>query len=274
MKKIISIIYFSLLTIITFSQQKKFEYTGRYTPSITKDKLIKARFINEIMPEFSRYVVINSEDRAALNKQMELKDYLNGYTTYPNEFYSLPLENYNKIIYFISVEITAVCNGKTLKAISEDNILSPTQKNILFAADPGSDISIKFKYKYKVQAVVSPEEHLKIKEGSYTITTVPETEAAYAGGFEGITDYINENVFYKIPKSTNYKKIMQGIVTFTITENGQVVDAKLTETSKDPLIDKLFLNAISKMSKWSPAKDIHGKNTKQEYRIALAGGGC
>ncbi|HEX8517867.1 MAG TPA: energy transducer TonB [Bacteroidia bacterium] len=255
-----------------FAQSFKFEYNGRTTPEMHRQKMQEAKYINEVMPEFTRYVVLPQEDRILLQKQLDLKDHLIDYSIYPQEFYSLPIENYNKLIYFVFVEISAVCNGKVLKAVSENNLLTGAQKNILYAADLGTDVNVKVKYKYKHQAKVSASDFTEIKEGAYSITVIPESDAQYPGGFKGITNLLNENVFNKFQEKDLFGKIRSAAVQFTITEKGDVVDARMSKPSHDPAIDRLLLQAIKKMGPWKPG--MHkGEKVRQSYSIAFSGGG-
>lgn len=106
------------------------------------------------------------------------------------------------------------------------------------------------------------------------VTVVPETEAEYPGGFKQLTEYLTENFINKISEKNALERIRQAIVKFTVNEEGQIVDAKIFKTSKDPKTDKLLLEAINKMPKWSPAKNAMGIKVKQEISIPFGGGGC
>jgi TonB family protein len=263
---------FLVLGVICLAGEQRYEY-GRYMPSIKKEKLISAKFINEIMPEFSRYFALPFEERSLLESQLKLKDHLNAYCLYPTELYGVPADNYSKVIYFTSIEISAICNGKVLKARSENNVLTGSQKNLLYAADLGTNIHISIKYKYKYQANVAIDDMNKVKEGVYSINVVPEKEAEYPGGYVAISDYLNTNVFNKIPGGYTYVKMREVVVQFSISEEGKVTDVRLLSKSKDPKADKLLVEAISKMPAWNPAIDSKGKKVSQEYLIPFNGGG-
>jgi TonB family protein len=279
MRTIVITLLLSLFIIPGNAQNSKYEYFGRYNPSVKKEKLKNAISIYEIMPEFSRYVVLQHKERLLLEEQLKLReqlqlnDQLNGYYIYPQDFYDLPLENYRKIIYFVSMEIFATCKGKTSSAQSINTLLTKEQKNLLNTADLGSDIRIKVKFRYKSQATVNSDDLKQTKEGEYAITVVPETEAGYPGGFKEMSDYLTKSFFYKLPQKSYSKKIREAVVKFVITEMGQVTEARISRTSSDPNADKLLLDAINKMPKWRPAKDLNGKSIRQEFSIPLNGGG-
>jgi TonB family protein len=257
-----------------FSQGLKYVYEGRFTPSIKKEKLNTAKFVNEIMPDFCRYIILPFGERNLLDDQLKARDPLNRNLLYPPEFYDLPQESYSNILYFISMDITTMNNGKTMLSKGVSNLITKEQKSILMAADAGTDIHIKIRFKYKNTGKVSYYDLEQIKEGDYTVTVIPETEAEYPGGFPAITNYINRNVFDKIPNKSDLSRNPPAVVKFTINEDGHISDARISRTSRNTKVDKLLLDAIIKMPNWKPAKDSKGKNIKQEYSIPLGNDGC
>ncbi|MEI6059444.1 MAG: energy transducer TonB [Bacteroidota bacterium] len=254
-----------LLFLSGFSQNSRFEYTGRYTPEIKKAKLNEARFVYEIMPQFSRFFVLPYNEHTQFDKQVV--------TVYPqSSFY--PQDNYNYLFNYISVEIAASSNGKVTMAQSSSDTLTPEQKNILALADLGTDISIKIKFKYKNEANEKAGNAGNMHEGAYAVTVIPQTEAAYPGGFKQFSEYLTQNVFSKFPEPKAAEKIQQAILKFTVDEEGQIVDARIARTSTDLKIDELLLDATNKMPKWMPAQISGGIRVKQEFSIPLGGGGC
>jgi len=262
-----------LLSVLLFtngvSQNAGYQYSGRYTPAIKKEKINKALFIDEIMPEFCRYVSLPHNERLVLKQLLEIVE--EDHTVLPGEsFY--PREDYTKIMNYVSVKITATCHGKAVTTQSNSEVLTREQKIILNAADPGTDLRIKIRFNYKFQANFTPDP-AKINEGEYIVTVVPATEAEFSGGFKQLTNYITQNIINKVPGSNASKKIRQVVVKFTVNEQGQAVDAKISGTSDDPKTDKLIVEAIAKMPAWQPAKNEKGVKVRQEFSIPL-GSGC
>lgn len=274
MKNIIFILFLFLLSIPGSSQIKQgYEYSGRFTPVIKQEKLKEAKLLNDIMPEFCRYFALPYKERCKFNQLLKLEDIMPGNYSYSQKYF-YHQEKFERIIDYISIEITASCNNKSVTSKSKSNVLTAEQKNILKTADLGSDISIKIKFKYNYQSCEFPEDPGNIQEGKYTVTVLPQTEAEYPGGFKQISDHINKYVINKIPKAMLSGKIQNAIVKFTITEEGKIIDAKISRTSTDPKIDILLIDAINKMQKWKPAENAKGIKVKQEYSIPLGGGGC
>jgi TonB family protein len=276
MKNSLSTLLLLLLFIPGFSQNSRYEYNGRFSPAIKKEKLTEARLISEIMPGFCGYFALPFKESARMNDLLKVVALVEGNYAYPPGNYVHTQKNFESIIDYVAIEISVNSQGKVVSSQSTSNVLTAEQKNILNVADLGSDIHIKIKFNYKKWTSNNFEMDSKIKEGEYLVTVVPATEAEYPGGFKQLTEYLNKNVFNKLSGKSTFEKIQQAIVKFTVNEDGQVLDAKFSKTSTDPQIDKLVLEAINKMPKWKPAKNSSGIKVKQEFSIPLDGGrgGC
>ncbi len=271
---LITLLLFQLLST-GFSQNSGHEYTGRSTPAVKKEKLKEVNFLGDITPEVWRNLALPDKERIELD--------LRRGTNYPQN-YIYPQENYNYIIDYLAVEISAAARGKVQTAQSTSDKLSTEQKNILTSADLGTDISIKIKFRYKKQACDKSGSENKIVEGKLTVTVVPASEAEYPGGFKQLTAYLTENIINKVSKTRSLtmglkekvrlsEKIQLAIVKFTVNEEGQVIDAKIARTTTDSKLDQFVLEAINKMPKWKPAENPKGIKVKQEFSIPLGGGG-
>ena len=257
---------FSQKSEYDFSQKSKYEYTGRSTPAIKEDRLKNVDFITDVMPEFSRYFHLWNTERYIFNEKIN-------WVNFPLDVLSDPQYNYTKIIEFVSIEISGNCQGKKYAAKSTGDRLTLEQKNILNTIDLGSDIDIAINFVYKGNAKKNLCEPNKIREGSYTVTVVPDTEAEYPGGNSQLTAYLNAKVFDKIPEGRDFDKTLQATVNFKIDAEGQVVDVNIPRSSYVQVSDSLLLQAFKSMPKWKPAKNSKGIKVKQEFSIWF-GGGC
>lgn len=194
--------------------------------------------------------------KVKLNGAKLLSDLISGYPT-------------NWISNYVSVEILATCAGKSMKAISANDVLTTEQKNILKTADLGTEIIINAKYKIK-----NPVTNL-IEESKMTFSAmeVPDMEAEYVGGKEQLIKTIKENVSNKIPEST-LKKLQPIVIRFTVNEGGEIAGAFVTKTSGDLKIDKVLLEVINKMQNWKPAQNTNGIKVKQEFIFGVGNVGC
>ena len=257
---LISFLLFALSTT-GFSQGGKYEYFGRLNPCVKKEKLADIKFVTDLSPVMWHLLVVPYKERIELDEQRKIN--------YPLGFYVYPQGGYNLIVDYVSVEISTFQNGKIYTSKSTSDVLTAEQKKIINSADLGSDITVKIMYKHKS---CGSEKHLadnEIIEGTLAVTVVPETEAEFPDGYKGITNYLMENVINKISTRGSAGKLGEAIVKFTINEDGQVVDAKLSKTTPNEKIDKILLDAFTKMPKWKPAKNSKGIKVKQEFNISF-----
>jgi len=177
-----------LLYITGFSQGLNFNVHGKYSHPIKKAELNDARFMSDIIPY------------------------------YPAQW----------IMSYVSVEILATSDGKTMMAMGTNDTLSTEQKNIIYTADLGTDIVINIEYKYKN----SVTDNIDINRMNYSVTVVPEIEAEFPGGYQQMTRYLKENAIDKISDTTS-KVFQQVIVRFTVNEEGEIANAQIFKTSGD-----------------------------------------
>ncbi len=274
------LLFTSLLSLILLSgSAQPSEYTGRLIPSTNKLKLHEAAFLNDITPELWRNMVLPSYERMDLNRRRMA--HYQGYDIFPLGYnYLSPQEhNYNKIIDYLSVNITSTHEGKTLTAHSSNDQLSPEQKRVLATADLNTEISIKVKFKYKDLLNDASGHEPKIIEGNVSVTIVPETEAQFPGGYTELRNQLTNTVMSKLPsggaaKSIYADKISRTVVKFTVNEEGKVIDASISNTSTDSFLDILLVDAIYHLPKWKPAKNAKGQTVKQQFNFSLGSGGC
>lgn len=170
---------------------------------------------------------------------------------------------------YSSVEITTTSNNQKVSAISPNDILTTGQKNILHSADMGADIFIKVNYKAKNPVTNDIED----SQMDVSMTLVPELEAEYIGGHDQMVNYLKENGLDEIA-AKNIDKIQQSSVNFSVNEQGQTEEVKLTETSGIPEMDKLLVELISNMPNWKPAENSKGEKVKQQFEFNFGLPGC
>jgi TonB family protein len=267
MKNYLATLLLLLIVSCGFSQNQKFELTGRGNPAVKKEKLSQVQFVNDLTPDLWSSLMLPSNERYFLNQRRV------GELPQPKN-YVYPQDQYKLVVDVVSVKISASCKGKMLSAESTSDKLSAEQKSILSRADLGTDISIKLKFKYKDQSKDAYGSHDNIVEGESLVTVVPETEAEFPGGFKQMTEYFAQNVLNKIADKSAAEKVQRAIVKFIVNEQGEIVDAKITRTSTDTQIDQLLLEATNNMPKWKPAVSSQGIKVKQQISIPADGGGC
>lgn len=266
------------LSLLSASAQSS-AYNGRLTPSTNKAKLSEAAFLNDLTPDLWRNMVLPSYERMDLNRR-RIAHY-QGYDIFPLGYnYLSPREhNYNKIIDYLSVNISSTHNGKTHTAHSSNDQLSLEQKRILATADLNTDITVKVKFKYKDLVNGASGNESKVIEGKVSITVVPETEAQFPGGYTALRDQLTKAVMSKLPsggaaESLYADKIARSVVKFTVDEEGKVLDASVSRTSTDSFLDVLLVDALYHLPKWKPAKNAKGQAVTQQFHFSMGSDGC
>ncbi len=170
---------------------------------------------------------------------------------------------------YISAEITVVSGDKVVHAIHINDTLTLAQRDLLKSASLGDDIVLEVTYRAK--NFITKDFDVRVLH--YTASIIPEHEAEFPGGLEPMTQYLKKNAMNKIPESA-LKEFQQVIVSFTVNENGEIANARLSSTSGDQKIDELLLKAITQMPKWKPAENGTGTKVKQEFEFSVGYRGC
>lgn len=252
MKKII------LTAIVLFLYSTSFAQDGYLSDMIVFKPTSSDNFGYSVRIRYDRPVYIET-----LNKAQLISDAVEGYPV-------------NWISEYESVAISATNNGKKVIAISPNEKLTSEQKNILKAADMGSEITVNVKYKYFDPVTKNSNDQeifVAMQAINFKMTVTPEKEAEYVGGDKEMRAYLKEKAISKIPDAT-IKTIKTAQVTFTVNEAGEIENAKISKTTKDAETDKLLVDAINNMPKWKPAKNAAGKKVKQEFVFNIGEYGC
>ena len=211
------------LVFFGFAQDIGYEIRGTYKRPIVKEKLNIAKSLSDINPG------------------------------YPSSWIS----NY------VSVEILATCNGISMVAAGENDLLTDEQMSILKMSDMGTDIIVDVKYNPK--SSLNDAQDIKVINFSYTL--IPEVEAEYPGGYSLLKQYLKENAIDKITETLD-QQLLLAKVKFTIDENGLISNAQISKTSEDEKIDQLLLEVINKMPEWKPASS-NGIKVKQDFELSV-----
>lgn len=182
----------------------------------------------------------------------------------------------NWIDVYESVELFVMDHGVKRYSSSPNAELTAEQKRLLADADMGSEIAVQVKYKVRHAS----DQKGKVGEVNPTVcslklsaTVVPDREAAYATGEKQMERFFAESVMRKLPGNLSFKDELAR-VQFTISESGDVQNARLEKSTGDRATDQLLLNAINKMPKWKPASTEQGEKVKQDFVFLIRETGC
>lgn len=255
------------------AQSPQTEFTGRLVPGVKETTLQRAAFISDLTPQLWQRMILPDKERFELYRRST--DQYQGYNIYllGYNYLSPQAWNYNALVDFLWVEISVKHLGKTVSAGNASDQLNDEQRKILALADLNTDITVRIKFRYKEHVSGKPDTSSDIN-GQIALTVVPDTEAAYPGGFNAFRDYINKSITGKASGKNIAGKILGTVIDFTIDEQGHVVKSVVSGSSSDPQIDRMLLEALQTCPAWKPAKNSKGEIVTQQFRIALGGDGC
>jgi TonB family protein len=254
MKNIIFFLLLSLIVSAVFSQDAMYAFPGPYFISDRNERPAS---------DFSKDLMF---DIRGAYKRPVIKEILNDARKIGDISPGFPTNWLNK---YVSAEIQAVCNGKSKKAMSTNEILSAEQKDILKTADLGTDVIVNIRYKSQNSATEKEE----VRTINYSVTIIPEVEAKYSGGQQQLLKYFRENAISKITEIAS-KELQYGLIKFTINEQGEIIHTKISKSTGDSKVDKLLVDAIKNMPKWNPAENSMGIKVKQEFVFSVGNSGC
>jgi hypothetical protein len=237
-KNLLTLFLFSLLQPV-FSQVYNYERRDPRLAIVTSEKIGKSLMISDFLPD------------------------------YPHDYFS-------KLIDYVSVDIICTVQGKTITAANSSDLLTEEQKMNLSRADLGSDVSIRIKFSYK-----DPEDDMrgsnnKIKEMDYIFLLAPHLEAAFPGAYTALTSYLNLNLFNPVSSLSSPDKILNVFVSFSIDENGHIINSELNGSTTNAIVDKMILDVMKNMPLWKPAENLKGEKVKQVFKLYFKfnSGGC
>lgn len=109
---------------------------------------------------------------------------------------------------------------------------------------------------------------------SYHMTVVPEQEAEYLDGMDGLIQFLKaESLSAKAGVEKNQLK--PGRLWFTITKEGELANAKLDSSCGYPALDEKMQELMENLpGKWEPAKNAAGEAVEQELVFFFGMQGC
>ncbi|MEM6966359.1 MAG: energy transducer TonB [Bacteroidota bacterium] len=168
---------------------------------------------------------------------------------------------------YFSVKITALQNGTKKTAWGKNNTLTKQQKELMIAADKGTDIFVKVRYLPN-----NSLRHNDPKVHNFTFSVDPDQPAEFVGGHEKLMQYLRQNAIEKIPNNS-FEKYDLTAVTFTVNEKGEIEDTRIFDAAFQPydnkIVNELLIDCIKKMPNWNPATYADGTKVKQTFAFSV-----
>jgi TonB family protein len=95
----------------------------------------------------------------------------------------------------------------------------------------------------------------------------PQLPATFPGGMTALREYLDNNVTKRITFTQDDTGVLRKcFAKFTIDKNGNVDSVSIVKTSNILRLDSLFIDAIKKMPKWTPAT-INGQPVAEKWTL-------
>jgi len=160
---------------------------------------------------------------------------------------------------YISIEIKTIVDGKPSIGSSKSHTLTESQIELINLSDEGTEIWATTTY-----IPDNTLSHNDVKEHSFVFTIDPATDAHYIKGYSSLEEQLQTNIIDHLDPAV-FEGFALAAITFTVDKEGHIRDAQVSESSEDEVTDKILLDAICKMTGWSPATYASGLRTEQEF---------
>ena len=212
---------------------------GKYSKSITQEKLNSAIQISDIIPDYP-------------------SKWINDYST---------------------VSITVKSDDISQSAINSIDVLSEEQIGLLQSSSVNDAIYINVKYllfnsitkklenrDMHVYLTVIPEVEAVYPGGIDKVMSYLRDNCN-----EETTNYLSDRSL-KLQNSSSMDPVFK--IRFSIDENGNTSDINLEDTSGNENVDDYLMELVSQMPKWNPAQNAKGKLVKQHFELLVGSRGC
>ena len=170
-----------------------------------------------------------------------------------------------------TLNVTLLHDGSETTETGDNLTLNKAQAQLLRSTDYSESFRLVATCQDQHKAVPDREEAYHL---TYFITVTPEKEAEYKGGEDALIAYLKKKS-KKETVAVKEDQLRLGQVSFIVTKDGTIANAKLSSSSGYPSIDKIMVELISTLpKKWDPATNPKGEKVDQEFVFSFGRGGC
>jgi TonB family protein len=166
---------------------------------------------------------------------------------------------------YISSVVTVTKAGSRISSRHINHELTKEQKSLINNADLGTNIEVEVTYNARNSVTQIMDE----KTMNFSVTVIPDKEAAYIGGHEKLEQIFKKHVIDQI-ESKETDAINNAILQFVIDTQGQLRDPQITISSGISEIDNLLLQAVDRLGIWTPAINANGEKVSQTFQYQLS----
>lgn len=169
---------------------------------------------------------------------------------------------------YVSVELITIENDQKTSHISNNEILSNSQKIALSKLSLNDEIQIVVKYN-SINTITKETDESEFKSH---LTIIPNTQASNKIGFQKMSTYFSEQIGNRITRDELGKELT--VIIFLVDSDGMVKNTKVGTSSGSEAIDQLLMETLIQMPKWNPAKDAQGNPVPQRFKLVTGFDGC
>ena len=162
---------------------------------------------------------------------------------------------------YIAVAVSTTCNGLSERAVGKNNVLTEEQLRLLKAAQPDCNIEVQVDY-----IPNNTLKHNPARQMQFSLRAIPIFEAKFPGGYQELEQYLEKNI---VDQAVAINQVELAKIKFRISAEGEVTNARLSQTSGNEQTDELMLKAICSMPLWTPAEDSAGMKISQEFEFSI-----
>lgn len=170
----------------------------------------------------------------------------------------------------VLVAKTILVKDKDVEVWGENEILNENQKNLLSSLNYSDNYFINADCIKRYSKSDISENYRLV----YYLTVVPEQEAYYNLGYDGLIDYLKIET-KKLVSTTSKNDLKPGRINFTISPKGKVESVSISSSCNYPEIDRKMEKLMNKLpGTWIPAKNAEGENIAQQLVFFYGIEGC
>jgi hypothetical protein len=183
-------------------------------------------------------------------------------------------EHAQRIVEYKLVTVILIINDEqsNIREAGSSDVFTATQLKFLHALDYSTNLMIWADYQGKNKKTGA------LEDTSWTpyLTIVPERQAEYINGKEGLMEFLKENVKDAVVKANVIaEKLKPAKLFFTVTKNETIENVILERSSNYLLVDEKMIELIKKTAKkWQSAENFEGDKVDQELVVSFGLMGC
>ncbi len=158
-----------------------------------------------------------------------------------------------------AVKVTGIVDNKIITRTGHSHNLTKEQRQLINTSDEATEIQVSVEY--------IPDNSLSHNDSQvhdFVFSIDPHSSAYYIAGEDQLAAQLQTKVIDHLDP-TFFQGYALAAITFTVDQDGHVMDARIAASTDDMDTDKTLLDAICHMTGWAPAQFASGLKTEQKF---------